>query len=313
MSADKGGDSMKSGVKRNLKSRTAKERLFATGILMIPLLWWAFGFFYTTGDSILLAFKKYNADTESFISCGFENFSTVFKDMFEGGLLGVCFKNSFILWSLNTFLILPINVMMSYALYKKIRGHKMFTVLMFLPQIVSSMVWILIYKYFIEYGYPILSGYEGISLLKNPETDYLTLVIYQIWISLASGMIIYTGAMSRIPPQLTEAGKLDGLSDFGELIYIVLPLIFPTISVVLITCVMGIFTSSLPTYQFYGGLSIRDGLYTFGHYMFAYVVDGNTAMYPMVSAVSFIVCMVAAPVTFLIKHLLEKVSGDVEF
>lgn len=304
---------MKADVRKKLKSRKFKEWLFVVGILIIPLLWWAFGFFYTTGDSILLAFKKYDVESESFVWCGFTNFKTVFDEMFNGGLLGLCFKNSLILWLLNTFVILPINVLMSFALYKKIYGHKFFTVLMFLPQVVSSMVWILIYKYFIEYGYPLLTGYEGISLLKNPNTDFVTLMIYQIWISLASSMIIYTGAMSRIPPELVEAGKLDGLTDFGELIHIVLPLIFPTISVVLITCVMGIFTSSLPTYQFYGGLSIRDGLYTFGHYMFAYVADGNSVMYPMVSAVSFIVCLIAAPVTFLIKHLLGKVSSDVEF
>lgn len=309
-------DDEKLSVERKPKklSKYAKEEIFIICIIALPILWWAFGFIATTGDSIILAFKEYDRHTETFVYVGFENFVKVFKDFTsEGGLLNISLKNSLMLWALNTFLTLPVSILISFALYKKVYGAGAFKVILFLPQIVSSSVWVLIYSYFVEYGIPTIAGIPNMtSLLQDTSTDMLLLIVYQQWLGLAGGMIIYTGAMSRIPESLVEAGHLDGMKDIQEFIYIVIPLIFPTLSVVITTCVMGIFTSSLPTYQFFAG-NTRQGLYTFGYYMFRNVMDGNETGYPMISAVSMVVCLIATPFTLVTKHLLEKYGPTVEY
>lgn len=295
-------------------SKYMKEEIFIICIIALPILWWALGFVMVTGDSIILAFKEYDRVTETFTPAGFKNFLEVFKDFTsDGGLLNISLKNSLLLWVINTFLTLPVSVLISFALHKKIYGAGAFKIILFLPQIVSSSVWVLIYSYFVDYGIPnILGDPHMTSLLTNISTDLPLLLIYQQWLGFAGGMIIYTGAMSRIPDSLVEAGHLDGMKDIQEFFYIVIPLIFPTLSVVITTCVIGIFTSSLPTYQFFAGTT-RQGLYTFGHYMFQNVMSGNEAGYPMVSAVSMVVCIIATPFTLVTKWLLEKYGPTVEY
>lgn len=320
-----GGENMtkKKKTKGGFKQQYIKEEIFIVSILIVPLLWWAIGFIYTTGDSIVLAFQKYDADKEAFVGNGFHNFVAVFKDLGRGGELGICLKNSFLLWCVNTFITLPISLLISFALYKNVFGTSFFKVILFLPQVVSSMIWILVFKYFVEYGVPKLfpelygrlseTG-AALDFLTNPKTNFGTLMFYQQWMTLAGGMIIYTGAMSRIPPGLVEAGKLDGLTSLKEFFYITLPLMFPTLSVSLTTCVIGIFTATLPTYQFFdSGSTTPLHLWTFGHYMFAKVMKGTSADYPMVSAVSVVVMLIATPFTLLVRNLLEKYGPDTEY
>lgn len=317
-------ETKKEKKKGGFRQQFIHEEIFIISILAIPILWWALGFFITTGESIWLAFQRYDLDQEGFVFYGLKNFKEVFRSLFTGGELGVCLKNSFLLWCINTFITLPISLLISFSLYKNVYGGNFFKVILFLPQIVSSMVWVLVFKYFVEYGVPkILPDlYASLSdtgaaldLLQNPETNLFTLIMYQQWLGLASGMIIYTGAMSRIPPGLVEAGKLDGMNNIQEFIFVTLPLMFPTLSVTLTTCVIGIFTASLPTYQFFNGSGANTPvhLWTFGHYTFAKVMDGTKADYPMVSAISMVVTLIAAPVTLIVRNLLEKYGPETEY
>lgn len=303
------------------RRRYLKEEAFIIGILIIPFLWWLFGFIYMTGESILMAFRTYDRYTESFHIAGqggFANFIEAITDMTnpsQGGLLSICLSNSLILWSINTFVQLPISVIISFALHKKVYGQGAFKIILMLPSIISSSVWVLIYSYLMSDGLAAIYGVPKInwlSPLKTPGVDFWLMIAYQLWLGLASGMVIYTGAMSRVPESLVEAGHLDGMRDFQEFIHIVIPLIFPTLSVVLTTAVMSIFTASLPTYQFFAG-NTRTGLYTFGHYMFAQVMGGTEASWPLVSAISCITCLISTPFTMTTKHLLAKYGPTVEY
>ena len=307
-----------------------KEEVFIIGILLIPLAWWLFGFIYMTGESIILAFKEYiivdyNTGTGYYVTAGqsgFANIISVFQDFVDpsrGSDLSTCLKNSFILWGINNGIILPINVVISFALHKKIYGQGVFKVILILPQIVSATVWVLIYSTLIRDGgaaiYGRLNDLNWVSPLETKGSDFWLLLVYQIWMTLANGMVIYTGAMSRVPDSLVEAGHLDGMKDFQEFIYIVIPLIFPTLSVVLTTAVTTIFTTSLPTYAFFGALQgSQKHLMTFGHYMFENAQNSASKTgYPMVSAVSLIMCLIATPFTLTVKHLLTKYGPTVEY
>ncbi len=309
--------------KNGFKEQYVKEVVFILSILVIPIAWWAFGFFSVTGESIWLAFQTYSIEEEAFVFAGLDNFVTVWESISTGGELGICLQNSFMLWCISTFVTLPISLLISFALYKNVIGTGFYKVVLFLPQVVSSMVWILVFKYLVEYGVPKLFPdlYVSLSdtgvaldLLQNPKTNLGTLIFYQQWITLAGGMIIYTGAMSRIPVGLVEAGHLDGMKNMQEFVYITLPLIFPTLSVTLTTCVISIFSASLPTYQFYEGTGTTPlHMWTMGYYMFAKVMNGTSVDYPMVSAVSLVVTTIAAPITLLTRNLLEKYGPETEY
>jgi len=303
-------------TKNSFRTKYIRDTIFAVAILFLPIAWWAFSFFYTTTDAILLAFKSYNVNTYEYVWCGMQNFKSVIEEMTsDGAILNISFKNSLLIWLINLIFRLPLSVIISYAIYKQVAGSGFFKVILFLPNIVSSMVWVIIYQYIISYGVPTVLGVNPLemkSLLIVEPADLILMIVYTEWLGLAANMIIYTGAMSRVPPSLVEAGKLDGLTDFKELIYIVLPLIFPTLSVVLTTIVIGIFNSSLPTYQFYGS-NTKDHLYTFGYYTFIKAYNNDQVYIPVVSALSVVVCCLATPITLLTRWLLEKFGPTVEY
>ncbi len=301
---------MKKG--KDIKRAHKREVIFAASILAVPVLWWAFTFAYTTLGSIGLAFKTYDYDTGEYVFCGLDTIIKMLKELFSGGLITIAMKNSVLLWLSQVFIAIPLAVIVSFALYKKVYGGGIFKVILFLPQIISSMVWITAVKYIIELGF------EAADLLNyaSPTTKY-TLWIYMLWLGFAGNMVMYTGAMSRIPPSLAEAGHLDGMTDMQEFFYIVLPLIFSTLSVILITCIISIFTLSFPAYSFFGFVKVNSGqmdyIYTFGLYTFikGYIQDVNHV--PTISALSLIICAVAAPASLGIKTLLNKISPDVEY
>lgn len=297
--------------KNDIKKSQKREFWFALGIVIVPILWWAFSFFYTTTDTIFLAFKKYNPLTHETLFCGLQNFGEVFADITSAdGVLNVALKNSLLLWIVNVCVAIPIAVIVSFAIHKNVYGGGIFKVILFLPHVVSSMVWVLIYKTFIEYGI-------GADWLVNQNTNFNTLWIYSLWLGFAGNMVLYTGAMSRIPPSLVEAGHLDGMSDMQEFIHIVLPLIFPTLSVVLTTCIISVFSISLPVYVFYGqAVSVgaeSEHLYTLGFYTFIRGLGQDMTQTPIISALSIVVCLIAAPVTLGIRRLLTKIGPTVEY
>lgn len=301
---------MKNSMKKK-NSKKTKEIIFALAILAVPLLWWAFSFTYQTGGTILLAFKKYNPLTQETVWCGLDNFKQVFSEIGTSGtLLNVSLKNSVILWLVQVFISIPLSVIISFGLYKNVYGAKIYKIILFLPHIISGMVWVLIYKTFIEYG--LRADY-----IINENKNFMALYLYSFWLGFAGNMIMYTGAMSRIPISLVEAGHLDGMTDMQEFWYIALPLVYPTMSIVLITCVVSIFTVQLPVHQFYDTANSvkpeKYHLYTFGFYNFIKGLGGDLTETPIISALSMIVCVIAAPVSLGVKSLLNKIGPTVEY
>ena len=297
-------------MKKNVnRSKWLRQTLFAVAIVIVPLAWWAFTFFYTTFDTILLAFYNYDAYTQSTIPVGFQNFIDVISDLTTvGGLLNTSLWNSLLLWGINVFIAIPVALIVSFGLYKKIDGAGIYKIILFLPHIISGMVWVLIYKTLLDKGF-------RVDWLSNDHYNFGALLFYNLWLGFAGNMVLYTGAMGRVPPELVEAGHLDGMNDFQEFIHIVIPLIFPTLSVILTTCIVTIFSIQLPVFVFYDLhlATNKHHLYTFGLYTFLRGYGQDPRHTPLVSTISILVCLVAAPASVLFRRLLEKISPTVEY
>ena len=65
--------------------------------------------------------------------------------------------------------------------------------------------------------------------------------------------IVLTGALVRIPSEVLEAGKLDGVGFFREFWQVTIPLIYPTLNTLMIFSMAGIFTADVH----YAGPHIR--------------------------------------------------------
>jgi ABC-type sugar transport system permease subunit len=181
-----------------------------------------------------------------------------------------------------------------------------------IPQIVSGFIICMVFKKFVEGAIPdIASKFFNAenfpNLLQSPDHAFATTLFYQIWISFATSLIVYPNAMREIDDGILEAGKIDGVGNmFQELWYLILPLIFPTLSTFLITGLAGIFTNagSLPTFYMY---SAPTSSVTIGYLYWRDVANSsNYASYPVLAAGGLLMTFVVAPATLILRWALDK-------
>ena len=296
--------------KLTMSSVKRRRKIFYAALLAYPLAQFIIFYVLVNFNSILLSFQTWSTETSSFYFTGFNNFKDVINDLFNDADMKVAFLNSIKIYLAALLIGLPLNLIFSFLMYKKIPGNGAFRIVLFLPQIISSLVISLMFKYIVEYGLGNLGGKLAFdqTLLSNRKTGFPTIIFYCIWASFGTQILIYTNAFSKINPELVEYGKLEGMNMWQEFFHISIPSIFPTITVFLVAGVAGIFTNQAALYNFYGaGASTH--MQTLGYIFFVKVLKNNDAafaQYPYASAAGLIFTIVAAPITLLVKRLLEK-------
>ncbi|MDD3999390.1 MAG: sugar ABC transporter permease [Bacilli bacterium] len=298
---------------KTTKMSTARrqKKIFFWCLVALPLLQFLIFYIVVNINSIFLAFKSFDSETATFYFSGLGNFKNFIADITSDPTMVMASKNSLKLYLATLAFGLPLNLIFSFFIYKKIPGHGSFRVVLFLPQIISSLVVSLMFRYFVE---EFLASIIGYNLLQSKDTGFATLIFYCIWASFGTQILIYTSAMSKIDESLVEAGKLDGMNYFQEFFRITLPLIYPTITIFLIVGVAGLFTSQASLFNFYGATARAD-LQTIGYIFFVKVfrnTEASFSQYPYAAAAGLLFTAVVVPITFLAKYLLEKFGPRVE-
>ena len=301
-----------------VSTRNKKKRIFIIGMLAFPLLQFMLFYIAVNINSIALAFQKMNVATGRFEFAGFENFADVFKNIAGDAFLQQVFKNSLFMFLASLFISFPLSLIFSYYVYKKFFFAKVFRFVLFLPSIISSVVLCLVYKLFLDEALPALLELIGIDNCPNFFGDqtyaFGTMIFYNIWTGFASGLILYSSAMARIPAEVVESAQLDGITHFRELISISIPMIFPTITTMLVLSVAGLFTAQGPLYAIYGDLA-PNYVYTIGYYLYVVVIGRNSSLvnFPYAAAMGILFTLVVAPLTLLVKFLLERFGPTAEY
>lgn len=290
------------------------DRLFYVLILIFPVAQFIIFYIGVNLNSFLLAFKNITLDenlkyhTELSLSA----FANAFVMIKTPEILEII-RISFLSYFIKTLISVPLGLLFSYYIAKKLFGARFFRTILFLPSILSTIVMVTLFRYFVDNAIPamikdITKQEVVLSLLsQSNNVQYATIMFYNLWIGFGVSVLMYANAMSGISPSVLDAAKIDGATAFKEFVYITLPSIFSTLTVFLIAGVAGIFTDQLNLYSFYGS-DPSVPYKTFGYYMFfqtnKYVND--MSHYPVLSAFGLIMTAVAVPLTFLMKRLLEK-------
>ncbi|MFA7561020.1 MAG: sugar ABC transporter permease [Candidatus Izemoplasmatales bacterium] len=296
---------------KKIGTKRRGERIFFIALIAYPILQFFIFYVVVNINSLLLAFQEFNIETATFQYAGFKNFALFLRDITQDPAMKQATINSVTLYLSTLFIALPLNLVFSFFLYKKVVGKGVFRVVLFLPQIISALVVSLMFRYFVENA---ISEIIGFNLLQTKSTGFSTIVFYTIWASFGTQILVYTSAMSKIDPSLIEFGRLEGMSMFQEFRYVTLPSIFPTITVFLVVGVAGLFTNQASLFNFYGPTA-RGDMQTLGYIFFVKVIknnDASFAQYPYASAAGILFTLIAAPVTIIAKNLLEKYGPSVD-
>ena len=231
-----------------LKIRKIKRDIFQNRIfymMLIPGTVLTFIFSYLPMYGVVLAFKDYSIRSGILGSpwCGLENFYT----LFDIPQFKVAFKNTIVINLLKLVFAFPIPIVLA-VMINSIRSpyiKRPVQTILYLPYFVS---WVIVagilFSLLDEDGvvYRVLEifGVEKFDILADGGGFLTILVLSDIWKEAGWGAIIYLAALTSISGEYYEAAKVDGASDLRMFVSITLPLLMPTISVMLILRVGGL-------------------------------------------------------------------------
>lgn len=133
----------------------------------------------------------------------------------------------------------PIILAISLNECKRTRMKKIVQLTTYAPYFISTVVIVaLINQIFSGNGIInqllLLLGHEKVSFLSNPDAFIHLYVWSGVWQNTGYNAILYLAALSSINPELYEAAVTDGANTFQKILYIDIPSIIPTATILLI-------------------------------------------------------------------------------
>ena len=290
--------------KANRKEKL-KTDLFCYALLIVPTINWVIFWLMVNVDALILPFQ--DKETGAF-TWGY--FKVILEGFKSGGTLAVAFKNTLIYFFTGLITGYLLSLFCSYFLYKKIVAYRFFTIILMIPAIVSSVVLISIYKNFINStNGPLanimlkLFNYKLPPLLYQETTATATIVFYTMFMGLGGNLIIFSGSLSKIPPEIVEAAEIEGVGFFREMFTIELPLILHTILVLLLFSVMNVLGSTGPILVFTQG---KYATQTISYWFYENVIASSN--YNLASAFGLCLTLVSAPLVIVCQWLRNRIE-----
>lgn len=282
--------------------------IFVVTLLAIPIIHWLIFWLGVNVNSILLAFKLPTGEWSM------ETMQSVVKEiLYNESNTEINLKTSIVntlIYFAKDILMIPFHLLIAYFFYKKITGYRVFQIVFYLPSIISGVAFATMFTNFVAPTGPLglLLEYAGVDpvpqFLANSDYATGTILFYTVWIGWGGNMLLLGGALARIPVEILESARLDGISPWKELIYMILPLIWSTMSTLLILNMTSLFLADGPILLFTAG---KYKTSTIGYWIFDKVAYQGVGAYNSVAAAGLVFTCIGAPIILFVKWLIERV------
>lgn len=223
-----------------LKDKKYVALFLAPTIILVALF-----LYYPLGRNFYYSFSQFDGYSNAkFI--GWANYTRMFSDP----VIGKALINTFILLFFAIIFQVGLSVLLAVMLDSIKKGYGLFRTVFFFPVVISGTAIGLMFSLIYGYDYGMLNAIlVRIGLEKQvwlTEKSSLALVLIPtIWQYVGLYFVIILTAISKIPEEIYDSAKLEGITGFKKTIYIILPLIWDVIT----TCVMLIITGVLKTFD----------------------------------------------------------------
>jgi alpha-glucoside transport system permease protein len=234
------------GVMLFVASRTERKGAqFVAYVFLFPsILMLSVGLLYPAVKTIYMSF--FDAAGKAFIGLG--NYHTIFSSSDEVTVL----RNT-VLWVVVTPFVATAIGLLYAILVEGARAEAFAKAVIFLPMAISMVAASIIWKFVYEFR-PDQPGVNQIGLLNqilvwlggspqqwllNTPWNTFFLIVVMIWIQAGFAMTILSASIKAIPDDIIEAARLDGVGSLGMFRFVTLPMIRPSVIVVLTTIAIG--------------------------------------------------------------------------
>lgn len=305
---------------------TKKQRdyIFVALMLLYPVFQFVFTWAFVNINSIIMAFQK--GDIYGYEWAGFDTIVKVFNESFNNPLntTGVSWLNNSSVILLNSlgfavitlFISLPLSLLFSYFLSKKMPIANVFRVIFFLPNIIPVVALTFAFKmaYKPDIGYLSdllkLIGITELSAASKYPLSQIMVYAYCIWAGLGYNIVLISGAIGRIPKELFESAKIDNCGYFKEFCHIVIPMIWPTIVTLVVLGMTNVLTLYLQPLFLTKG---EGNTYTLSLEIWDSVGTRDPKSLCEAAAKGLIFSVIWSPVILLTRKLLSKKYDGVDY
>ena len=296
-------------------------------MITVPIIIFIIFYGVINVNTIILAFKKYEplegSDFGYKVSfAGFHNFKVVIQ-MLAYGQNWMMIRNSLVLWLFKLLIGLPVSIIFSYYVYKKAVGSRFFRVILFLPNIISNLIMVYLFRYLVNNALVSVFNLK-FGLLDNPDTTFATILFFNLWLGFAGQTLLITSAMSSISQSIEEAAQVDGVNAVSELFYVTLPMIMPTLTTFVVLSIAELFVDQMSLVTFYDKFSVLPHIKTVGYFLFQQAYESELIpttswetnplhgklSYPQLSAFGVMISAIIIPISFGVRKILTHVDPN---
>ncbi|HEY0201820.1 MAG TPA: sugar ABC transporter permease [Burkholderiaceae bacterium] len=171
-----------------------------------------------------------------------------YRFMAEDPIFWSALANSFV-YAIGTIVpAIALAIVMALWVNRRIAGRGLLRLAFFTPTMLPMIAVANIWVFFYTPDYGLLAqalGAIGLSpshnWLGSPNTALASVMAVAVWKEAGFFMIFYLAALQQMPPELTEAARLEGASRWQCFWKVTFPLLMPTTLFVLVTAVINAF------------------------------------------------------------------------
>jgi alpha-1,4-digalacturonate transport system permease protein len=166
--------------------------------------------------------------------------------------------NTVIFVIIQVSLLIIVSLVTALVLNRKIKGRGFFRAVFFYPCLLSPIVVGLIWKWILQEG-GVLNGIlvniglSKIPFLVNADWARFWVILVSVWASMGFYTLILLAGLQSIPTDLYEAASIDGASRWRAFWNITMPLLMPTMIVVIVLSLIRAVQIFEVIYAFTGG------------------------------------------------------------
>lgn len=189
---------------------------------------------------IWFSLHDWNVFTGRFAFVGLENYGRMLQDALVARSLTVTAVFTVGLMTVNICLAMVLALLLN----QRLRGIVAFRAIFFSPVVVAIVAWVIVWQFLLASngginGFLSLLGVHGPNWLHEPGSALPAIVIVQVFKGVGMNMVLFLAALQGIPPELHEAARIDGASPWRTFWSVTVPLISPTILLVMILTSIG--------------------------------------------------------------------------